>query len=81
MEAALQQIQAKTLAIGIETDILFPPIEQQLIAAHIPGAHFKLIRSDYGHDGFLLEFESIGSLIHEFIHSEKNPIPKFAVTN
>ena len=81
VEAALQQIQAKTLAIGIETDILFPPIEQQLIAAHIPGAHFKLIRSDYGHDGFLLEFESIGSLIHEFIHSEKNPIPKFAVTN
>jgi homoserine O-acetyltransferase len=70
-EKALQLIQAKTLAIGIQSDILFPLQEQQFIAAHIPGAIYKTIPSDYGHDGFLLEFDSIGSLIKDFISKEK----------
>jgi homoserine O-acetyltransferase len=70
-EKALQAIRAKTLAIGIQSDILFPLLEQQFIAAHIPGASYKTIPSDYGHDGFLLEFNSIGTLIKDFIRKEK----------
>lgn len=71
VEEALHIIQAKTLAIGIESDILFPLQEQRFIAAHIPGAEYQTIASDYGHDGFLLEFESIGLLIREFMRNEK----------
>ena len=67
VEAALQQIKAKTLAIGITTDILFPVTEQQLIADNIPGATFTAIHSNYGHDGFLLEFEQIEKLISDFL--------------
>jgi homoserine O-acetyltransferase len=63
---ALQQIKAKTLVIGITTDILFPITEQQFIADNIPGAHFKAIHSNYGHDGFLLEFEQIEKIITDF---------------
>ncbi|HUS00408.1 MAG TPA: homoserine O-acetyltransferase [Chitinophagaceae bacterium] len=67
VEAALQQIRAKTLVIGITTDILFPVSEQQLIADNIPGATFTAIHSNYGHDGFLLEFEQIEKLITDFL--------------
>ncbi len=76
MEKALQQIRAKTLVIGIETDILFPLKEQQFIAAHIPHAVYHSIYSDYGHDGFLLEFESISGLIRDFIKKEKTATHK-----
>lgn len=71
---ALQIINAKTLTIGIQTDILFPIIEQRFIAANIPFAVYKTIHSVFGHDGFLLEYETIGNLIKEFINKEKKQI-------
>lgn len=67
IEQALGGIRAKTLVIGISTDILFPLVEQQRIAKAIPYAEFATIHSDYGHDGFLLEFEKISTLIKNFI--------------
>ena len=67
---ALQRIKAKTLVIGITTDLLFPLPEQQLIAENIKGAEYKAIQSLYGHDGFLLEFEQIENLINDFLAKE-----------
>lgn len=64
---ALQKIKAKTLAIGIRTDILFPVAEQKFIADNISGASLEVISSLYGHDGFLLEYEQIEKLITSFI--------------
>jgi len=69
--AALQQIKAKALVISISSDILFPPAEQQFLAEHIPGANYKAIESDYGHDGFLLEFEQIATATREFLSITK----------
>ncbi len=71
VEAALQQIKAKTLVLAISNDILFPPSEQEFLAKHIPGAAFKTIHSEFGHDGFLLEFEQIENEIRKFLTSEK----------
>jgi homoserine O-acetyltransferase/O-succinyltransferase len=71
IEAALQLIRAKTLVIGITTDILFPLPEQQFIAANIPDATFTSIDSLYGHDGFLLEFEKIQNLIIHFFADQE----------
>lgn len=65
--AALQKIKANTLVISIQSDILFPPEESRFLADHIPGAVFQLIDSTYGHDGFLLEFEQIGTAIQQFL--------------
>ncbi len=73
IESALQQIKAKTLVIGIDTDILFPLSEQQFLAENIPGATFKAIHSNYGHDGFLLEFDQIEEIIKGFI-SKRNKV-------
>jgi len=64
---ALKSIQAKTTVIGISSDILFPPAEQEFIAEHIPGASLHIINSKYGHDGFLLEFTQIENIINNFL--------------
>ncbi|UBM60319.1 homoserine O-acetyltransferase [Marinilongibacter aquaticus] len=63
---ALKMIKAKTLVIGISSDHLFPPNEQAFLAAHIPGAQFVEIDSDYGHDGFLIEFETMSKIIADW---------------
>jgi homoserine O-acetyltransferase/O-succinyltransferase len=67
LASALARVRAATMAIGIETDILFPLVEQQLLADLIPGAVFKAIVSPYGHDGFLLEFDQLNPIISEFV--------------
>ncbi|NQW26913.1 MAG: homoserine O-acetyltransferase [Flammeovirgaceae bacterium] len=65
---ALARIYAKTLVIGIDTDILFPINEQELLAMLIPNADFRMIKSDYGHDGFLVETEQLNHFIHSYFH-------------
>jgi homoserine O-acetyltransferase len=76
IEKALQRIRAKTLVIGITSDILFPLPEQQLLASSIPGAQFRAIDSLYGHDGFLLEFEQIEKEVRNLLkHCEGNLLP------
>ncbi len=67
VEKALDKINAKALAIGITTDILFPVNEQKLIAKNIPKGEFVEINSLYGHDGFLLEYEQIERIISDFL--------------
>lgn len=63
---ALSKIEAETLVIGIEQDILFPIHEQRLIAAGIPRAKFCGFQSPYGHDAFLTETACIQRLITQF---------------
>jgi homoserine O-acetyltransferase len=66
VEEALRLIKAKTLVIGITSDVLFPPEEQEFISKHIPNAKYALIDSMYGHDGFLIEFEAMTETIKEW---------------
>lgn len=66
LEEALGKIEARTLVIGITTDILFPSEEQRILAKFIPGATYKEIDSSYGHDGFLIEFETMTEVIKEW---------------
>ncbi|MCK9403824.1 MAG: homoserine O-acetyltransferase [Chitinophagaceae bacterium] len=67
VEEALQTIKAGTLVISISSDLLFPPGEQQWLAEHVRNGVHIIIDSDYGHDGFLLEYDKIGNAISEFI--------------
>jgi homoserine O-acetyltransferase len=67
---ALGRITARTLVIGLRSDILFPVEEQEYLAAHIPGASLTVIDSLYGHDGFLLEVEEIARAIKAFFQWE-----------
>lgn len=64
-DTALSKIQAKTLVIGIQSDLMFPIEEQAFLAEHIPAAKLEVIDSIYGHDGFLIEIETIKSLLQK----------------
>jgi len=63
---ALSKIAAKTIVIGISSDILFPVCEQEFLAQQIPNAAYVCIDSLYGHDGFLTEIEKLDVVIREF---------------
>lgn len=63
IESALSSIRAKTTILGIETDILFPLEEQQLLYRYIPNARLDVIHSDLGHDGFLTESRKVTQVI------------------
>ena len=70
INVALNKIQTPTLVIGIASDILFPPEEQELIARHIPNSDIEIINSSYGHDGFLIEHEAITALLKNFLKGD-----------
>jgi homoserine O-acetyltransferase len=70
--AALACIQARTLVLGITSDILFPLSEQQELARHINGVMYAELDSRYGHDGFLLETAAITHFLELFY------VPTFA---
>lgn len=65
-DEALGTIRARTLVVGIDSDILFPLHEQEYLAASIPGARLAVISSLYGHDGFLVEFNQLKEGLHNF---------------
>jgi homoserine O-acetyltransferase len=67
VEHALRQIKARTLVMGISSDLLFPINEQQFLASHIPGAKFSAVPSFYGHDGFLIETKQLTKEISQFL--------------
>jgi homoserine O-acetyltransferase len=67
VEAALASIKAQVLCISIESDILFPPVEQLRIAEGIPNSHWVQIASLYGHDGFLIETAQLTDIIEPFL--------------
>lgn len=76
VETVLREITARTLVIGLSSDLLFPPAEQKLLAKGIPGAVFHEIDSLYGHDGFLIETEQLAALIRAFYKRVYEPTTK-----
>ncbi len=66
IHAALSKITARTLVVGIETDILFPLEEQVTLASHITNKEFRVIQSKFGHDGFLIEFDQMQRHLSNF---------------
>lgn len=69
---ALSYIKANTLVIGIENDVLFPVSEQAYLGENIPDAIFKSISSAYGHDGFLIETDTLTQIIGNFLKDSAN---------
>lgn len=69
IEDALARIKAKTLVIGISSDILFPLREQEFLCQHIKKTKLAVIDSGYGHDGFLIEYDQLTKAIGKFMKS------------
>ena len=66
IEFALKQVKAKTLVVGVDSDLLFPLAEQKLLAEAIPQAELALLSSLYGHDGFLTEYGQLDRVLRNF---------------
>lgn len=67
LEKALSTIKAKTIVIGLTTDIVFPPKEMKELCSKIPGAIYGEIQSPFGHDGFLVEHDQLNDLLLPFM--------------
>ncbi len=71
LSQALLRLRCKLLAIGVNSDHLFPFEEQQEIVNEICAAgktaELGMIESKNGHDGFLIEFEQLGQLVDSFL--------------
>ena len=70
--AALATIKVPVVAVSIDTDRLFPVRLQAEIAELAPAAApLVTISSPFGHDGFLVEVESVGNVIREALNLAK----------
>jgi homoserine O-acetyltransferase len=78
IKQALSGITQPVLIISVDSDILYPPCEQDALHRMIPSSEKVLIRSDNGHDGFLLDQEVIEKVSKDFILRR---CPKFKAPN
>jgi homoserine O-acetyltransferase/O-succinyltransferase len=73
IKKAVGKIKAKMLLVGIHTDRLFPVETQKVIfeagPKNLVGNKLFVIKSDFGHDGFLIENEKVGPLIKKLLAS------------
>ena len=65
--AALGGIRARTLVVGITTDMIFTPREMRELHGQIPGSLYREIDSPFGHDGFLVEYEQLDAILAPFM--------------
>lgn len=66
VEAALSQLQTPVVVASIDTDRLFPPrLQEEIVKLTPTAAPLKLISSPFGHDGFLIEVETVGEIIRD----------------
>jgi len=67
IKKALEKIKARTLIMSIEEDLLYPKEVQLNIVKYLKTSVYKSIPSIYGHDGFLIEAESLSKNLGEFL--------------
>ena len=65
--AALGSITAPVIVAGVDSDRLYPLVLQRELAALIPTTvgGLRVVHSDFGHDGFLIERDAVGALVRE----------------
>jgi len=53
--------------LSIDTDRLYWPRQQRELADGIGGAQLVTLHSPYGHDGFLIEVDSVGAAVRDLM--------------
>lgn len=63
---ALARIDAPLTVVGLDSDRLFPiRLQEELVAATPSARPLHVVRSPYGHDGFLVEKDQVGAIVRE----------------
>ena len=66
VQEALRGCPVPVVVGGITSDRLYPLRLQEELAELLPGCTgLQVIDSNYGHDGFLVEFEVVGEMIRK----------------
>jgi homoserine O-acetyltransferase len=67
--AALQSMRVPLVVAGIDSDRLYPLDQQRQIAELAPSTvgGLRIMRSEFGHDGFLLERDQVFDLVEETV--------------
>ncbi len=72
LENALKDVQAKTLVVGFTSDWLFPPEQNREIVKALlrigKTASYAEIKSDLGHDSFLIHSPKLYKLVEYFLN-------------
>ena len=70
-EDGVARIHARTLIVGVPTDLLFPIRLQEelaeILAARGRDCRFRVLDSIYGHDSFLVEVDTLTPILKEFL--------------
>jgi homoserine O-acetyltransferase len=66
VDAALSRVTARSVVAGVDSDRLYPLVQQQRVADGL-GVPLRILPSPYGHDGFLLETAAVGALVRELL--------------
>jgi len=73
--AALAGIKAPLTVVAIDSDRLFPIRLQQELVDLTPGCdELHILRSPYGHDGFLVEEEQVGGFVTHALSRATTPV-------
>jgi len=75
-ERVLASIEQEVLVVGISSDVLFPVVEQEELAFHIPRAELEILDSTHGHDAFLLEAEHLNRKVKRWLRKTQTRRPK-----
>lgn len=65
-ERVLASIRQRTLIVSIDTDVLYPPCEQEELALLMPNATLHTVHSLHGHDGFLIDAAAVNDAVCEW---------------
>ncbi|MEO1023044.1 MAG: homoserine O-acetyltransferase [Bacteroidota bacterium] len=71
-ERVLHDLDIPVLVIGINSDLLYPIAEQSELSKELSNSTFVKIKSPYGHDAFLIEFEQINKALTRFYADSLN---------
>ena len=76
----LGSIVQPVLVVSVSSDALYPPAEQRFLADHLPNAQYEILDCPHGHDGFLIETETLGGIIAAFRETQTAAVPAQAVS-
>jgi homoserine O-acetyltransferase len=62
----LGRVRAPVLVVGIGSDVLYPLVEQEELAALLPNGELVRLESPHGHDGFLADAAALDALVRAF---------------
>ncbi len=65
-EDVLRSIRQPALVVGVDSDVLYPTVEQVELAALLPNATLRELHSDNGHDAFLVDAEALEPIVRSF---------------